>query len=108
MEICYQNKIFVANQNQAIAQYGPFRYIDIGLFNENLVKQWELRFGANSGRRFIPFGITATYDQGAIVYGETLTVIGGSNSHFDPFYIKFDCNGQILNTENLNINELLL
>ncbi|MFM2393752.1 MAG: hypothetical protein RLZZ546_1734, partial [Bacteroidota bacterium] len=91
IDVKVPNKIFGAAENQNLSEgaFGPFKFFDLALFDGELNKEWEIKFGETTGRRMRPLGITATYDCGAIVYGHTITNVG-QKVLFEPFYIKFD------------------
>ncbi|MFM2393753.1 MAG: Secretion system C-terminal sorting domain [Bacteroidota bacterium] len=97
IDLKFPNKIYGIAHNQEFVTFGPFRFFELALFDIELNKQWEIKYGLNTGRLIQPLGITATYDGGVIVYGNTYTQIG-QNFHRDPFYIKFDNKGEIVST----------
>jgi hypothetical protein len=102
----FSNKLFASDHEQTDFQLGPYRFFNLGLFDENLDKIWEIKYGLNTGRRYNSIGITATYDGGVIVYGGLLSKFIDGKSHYDPFYIKFDCNGSVVATENIDKEEI--
>ncbi|MFM2394484.1 MAG: Secretion system C-terminal sorting domain [Bacteroidota bacterium] len=105
IDLKLKDKIFGVAENHIIG-FGPFKFFDLALFDEDLNKEWEIKFGETTGRRMRPLGITATYDCGAIVYGHTMTNVG-QKVLFEPFYIKFDDKGAVVNTSDVNMDQLI-
>ncbi|MCB0692357.1 MAG: hypothetical protein KDC16_11985 [Saprospiraceae bacterium] len=76
----------------------PFPYFEIGKFDRDLNLTWQIAYG-NDGKHYFVNGIEACYDGGCFVYGVT----------FDtriPFYIKFDADGKVSSTYNINKDDL--
>jgi len=87
----------------------PFLNQSNGFFiiqlDTSLHKNWEIYFGSKDQYRYAVYGILATQDGGALIYGSRYEDLG--NKVFNAYMVKVNSEGNITETNNIDASQLI-